>query len=506
MSGSRIRLRYSGFMLFLFRLLSVGTGLIFTLLVTRNITLEEYGVYSNIGDTLSYFTLASVIIPFWVTRFTARGRLDSPKTGLIINFLIASASAAAYLAAIPSILSILQVSSGHLLTYSMGVFLIIENHVQAILEAAFYPKRPETIAFGLLALEVSKVSLGLLLIIGFRMGLIGVLFSLIASYLVQILFYFRRIRSEILGKIRWDYAKEWFKASLINIYGIIGGRILTLANMLLFVYGGELARAYYGASSAIASIVGYSSSLSFALYPKLLSEADPNDVSLSLRMVLIFALPMCMGAIVLSEPLLLILNPLYAVAKPILILLSLNAFFSAASSVFDSIISGTERLDADEKISYRRIVKSRLFLLQTLIYAQAAVTVPLTYVILAFGTVDALAAAKYLALINALASLFITVAKYFIALRCLKFDVAWVSLVKYLSASLVMSLALYLTPTPARLSMVVLKVLFGALIYFSLVLLIDDESRKMLRTIKDFALKEVSRENRLKMDKHELEG
>ncbi|MEM2913208.1 MAG: hypothetical protein QXR06_02560 [Candidatus Bathyarchaeia archaeon] len=492
MSGSRIRLRYSGLMLFLFRLLSVGTGLLFTLLVTRNITLEEYGVYSNIGDTLSYFTLASAIIPFWVTRFTARGHQDAPKTGLIINLLVASASAAVYLITIPNILGILQVSSKYFLTYSVGVFLIVENHVQAVLEAIFYPKRPEMMAFGLLVLEIGKVSLGFLLIIGFRTGLIGVLFSLIASYLVQILFYVRDIWREILGRIRWDYAKRWFKASLINIYGIIGGRILIFANILLFVYGGELARAYYGASSAIASIVGYSSSLSFALYPKLLSEVNPSDVSSSLKMVLMFALPMCTGAIVLSEPLLLILNPLYAVAKPILILLSLNALFLATSSVFDSIISGTERLDADEKISYRKMVRSRLFLLQTLTYAQAAVIVPLTYLILAVGMPDALTAAEYLAIINVLTNLFTIIAKYIIASRCLKFDIPWVSLIRYLSASLVMSLVLYLTPTLARLSMVVVKVLFGALVYFSLVLLVDNEARKMLKMTKDFASREIS--------------
>lgn len=492
MSGSRIRLRYSGLMLFLFRLLSVGTGLLFTLLVTRNITLEEYGVYNNIGDALSYFTLASAIIPFWVTRFTARGHQDSPKTGLIMNLLVASASAAVYLAIIPNVLGILQVSSKHLLTYSVGVFLIIENHVQAVLEAIFYPKRPEMMAFGLLMLEIGKVSVGFLLIISFRMGLIGVLFSLIASYLVQILFYMKNTRREILGRIRWDYAKRWFKASLINIYGIIGGRILMFANILLFVYGGELARAYYGASSAIASIVGYSSSLSFALYPKLLSEANPSDVSSSLKMVLMFALPMCMGAIVLSEPLLTILNPLYAVAKPTLILLSINSLLSAASSVFDSIISGTERLDTDEKIFNRKMIRNRLFLQQTLTYAQAAVIVPLIYVILAVGMPDALRAAEYLALINVLTNLFILIAKYVIALRCLKFDIPWVSLIRYLSASLAMSLALYLTPTLARLSMVVVKVLFGALVYFSLVLLVDTETRKMLKMAKDFASREIS--------------
>lgn len=45
--------------MFLPRLISVGTRLLFSLMVSRNITAEEFGVYGNVTDILSYLTLAA---------------------------------------------------------------------------------------------------------------------------------------------------------------------------------------------------------------------------------------------------------------------------------------------------------------------------------------------------------------------------------------------------------------------------------------------------------------
>ncbi len=491
MTGNPIRLRYSGFLLFTFRLISVGTGLLFTLMVTRTITPEEYGIYNNLNDILLYFTLASQIIPFWVTRFIARGHPNSSKTGLMVNTSIALASAIIYLITISKILDAFQVSEKYLLLYAVGVFLIIERYLQAIFEAILYPKRPEIIGFGLLVSEVSKVTLGFILIMSLKMGLIGALASIIIAFLIQISFYFKKTFHELHGKIEWNYTKEWLKASLLNIYGIICMRILALPNLFLFIFSGEVARAYYGASSAIASIVGYSSSLSFALYPRLLSKINPKDVSLSIKMVSLFAIPMCMGAIALSEQLLSILNPLYAVAKPVLILMAINALMTSISSIFDSVIRGTEKMDVEAKISFRDLVKSKIFLSITFSYIRAAAFVPLTYIILSPSTLDALASALWLTSIGLASALPVVAAKYFLAQKCLKFDIPWISIGKYLATSLVMALVLHLIPTPARLSTTLLKVAIGAATYFFILLLIDEDTREIVRETKKFASREI---------------
>jgi len=495
LTEGQIRLRYSGLIFFFFRLFSVGTGLLFTLMITRSITLEEYGVYGNLNDILSYFTLTSSIIPFWVTRFIARQRPGAAETGLVVNAIVAAISAAIYLLVIPWAVGAMGLSWVYLPTYIIGVLIIFGSHLVAVLEAILYSKRPETLGFGIFIFETSRLILGFLLIITFRLGLMGAIFGLAAAFFIQSLFYLLKyLLHELkfrLG-IRWDYVREWFKASAINVYGIMSGRILTLANIFLFIYVGEFSRAYYGAASAIASIIGYSSSLAFALYPKLLSRANTGreDVVLSLKMVLMFAVPMAVGAIMLSEDLLSILNVSYSVAKPILIILSIDALLSAFSSIFGSIVSGTEKFDIDARISFRDIVKSKLFLLLTLHYVQAAMVTSLAYILLSSAAVpDALEAAKHLALIVLGAGIFITIARYIISKRCLEFYIPWLSIGKYFASSMIMALILYVFQMPARLSLTVFRTLLGALTYFAVLLAIDEETRDVLKSAKREAMK-----------------
>ena len=72
MVKSDIRLKYSGLVVFASYILSVATGLAFVLMITRNVSTEEFGVWGNISDLSNYFILLSGVIPFWATRFVAR--------------------------------------------------------------------------------------------------------------------------------------------------------------------------------------------------------------------------------------------------------------------------------------------------------------------------------------------------------------------------------------------------------------------------------------------------
>ncbi|MCX8171623.1 MAG: hypothetical protein N3E47_06635 [Candidatus Bathyarchaeota archaeon] len=484
MAREQIKLRYSGFIIFLFRIISIGTGLLFTLMVTRSISPEEYGILGNLGDILSYFTLTSAIIPFWVTRFAARRQSGSFKTGFNVNTLIGFISTAIYVLSIPIIMNAIRISWEYLPAYLAASIIIFESHILAIFEAAIYPKRPENLGFGLFVFEVSKLVLGYLLIFMMKMSLMGVLSSIIAASIAQMLFYLRYLSHEFREKAVRAYIRRWLKASLLNVYGILSGRILMLANIFLFIYGGELSRAYYGASSAIASVIGYSSFLSSALYPKLLSSAESRDVVFSLKMVLMLAIPMSLGAVALSENLLAILNPVYSVAKPILVILSANAFFSALSSIFESIISGTEKIDTEPEILYGKMIRSRLFLLLTLHYVQAAAVVPFVYLVLKPLAFNALEATLYFALINTVVVIPLTLAKYVMARKCIAFKIPWESVGKYFCAALPMTAVVLILEAPARLTLTVLRALIGASIYFLVLSAIDKETREIIRLIR----------------------
>ena len=180
MVRSEIRLRYSGFIVFASRLLSVATGIAFVLMITRTVSEVEFGIWGNISDVSSYFVLLASVLPFWTTRFVAREHAGSAKTGLVANILISMASASIYLALLPIILLALQIGAAYTILYTVISIEILELYTISALEAVLLAKQPQAIGYGLLIYEVCKVILGLILIIQLRLGLLGAIYSMIS--------------------------------------------------------------------------------------------------------------------------------------------------------------------------------------------------------------------------------------------------------------------------------------------------------------------------------------
>ncbi len=495
MVKTEIRLKYSGLIVFVSYLVSVATGLAFVLMITRNVSTEEFGIWGNINDLRNYFILLSGIVPFWATRFIAREHAGSAKTGLIANIFISVAATSIYLALVPIILPVLQISSMYTILYIIVAAEILELHIMSALEAVLRAKQPQSIGYALLIFEVCKVFLGFMFILQLKLGLQGALYSIIISYGIKIAFYMKLTEKELKESAKWGHLKEWLKAAPINIYNIVGNRIAAFSLILLFFYGGELARAYHGAAATFTGIIGYSSLLAFALYPRLLSESSNKDVSVSLRLVMTFAIPMTVGVMALSDSYLTILKVDFAEARPVLLLLAINVLCLTLSQIFDTVVLGTERLDVKAKIAFRKLVKSRLFLLFTLPYIQSAITLPTIFVILTSIAKTSLEAATYLALITLLTSSAMLIVKYLIARKCLAFNFPWNSVFKYILASAAMATVLLVTPPPTRLSTTVAFTLLGAAIYLTILVLIDKEAKSLMKATLEEAMRIIKIKN-----------
>jgi len=494
MVKSDIRLKYSGLIVFASHILSVATGLAFVLMITRNVSTEKFGIWGNIFDLSTYFILLSGVIPFWATRFIAREHAGSAKTGFIANLFISVAATSIYLALVPTILSILQVSI-YAILYTIVSAQILELHIISALEAVLRAKQPQAIGYGLIISEVCKVLLGFTLILQLKLGLQGALYSIIISYAIRIAFYIKLTAKEFKESAKWSHLKEWLKASPINIYNVVGNTIAAFTLILLFVYGGELARGYHGAAATFTNIIGYSSLLAFALYPRLLSGSSSEDVSVSLRLVMMFAIPMTVGVMVLSDSYLIMLKVDFAEARPVLLVLAISVLCLTLSQVFDTVVLGTERVDVKAKIAFRELVKSRLFLLFTLPYIQSVVTIPTIFVILTSIAKTSLEAATYLALITLLANSPMLIVRYAIARKCLVFSFPWKSVFKYILASAAMATMLLVIPHPTRLSIIVAFTLLGAAIYLTILALIDRETKSLVKSILEEAMRIIKIKN-----------
>ncbi len=483
-----IRLQYSGFVVFAAKLISIATGLFFAFMVARATTGPEYDIWFNINDILGYFTLLAGVVPFWVMRCVARGNEGATKTGFATNLVISAISTIAYLAAVPFILNALGIAPHYLTLYLIVSVQIVELYIMNSIESCLQATVPQTIGYGLLLQQVFKVILGYVLIIQLGQPLIGAVISTSIALVVQLAYYYKLTAPEFKQRIRWSYAKEWLKGSVASIYNVIGNQVASLVFIMLFALGGTGARSIYGAAGIIASVITYSGFLAFALYPKLLAEKNREDVTLSLKMVLMFALPMAVGAIVMASSFLVVLRPDFLTSYPgsewVLIALSLDALVTVVSGIYGSVLFGVETVDQNETISFRKLMKSKMFIFFSLPYVHSAVTIPTTYYVLTtYATNQPLQAALSVTIINTTMRFAMFIVLYVLVRKMMRIDIPWKSIAKYLFASAVMGAVLFLLPQSEKVSTTLIYTAVAGVVYLAVLLAIDKEARDLPMSI-----------------------
>jgi O-antigen/teichoic acid export membrane protein len=494
---SDIRLQYSGFVIFAAKMLGVVTGLIFQFMVAWSTTEEQYGIWFNVNDVLAYFTILVGVAPFWVMRFVARGKEGSTKTGFVTNLAVSVISTIAYLAFVPFVLPMLGISGDFLPVYLIASLQIVELYALTLFEGCLQASIPQTIGYGLLVQQVGKVALGYVLIVQMGQPLIGALVATIIAIGIQIFYYFKLLADRFKQKIRWGYVKQWLKGSLANIYNVIGSQIAAYVFIMLYEIGGAGGRGRYGAAATITNVISYSSFLAFALYPKLLAEKKREDITTSLKMVLMFAIPMTVVAIVMADSYITLLRQDYPDASIVLAVLAVDTLIAVTSNIFSAVLFGMESLDQDEKISFKNLVRSRLFIAFSLPYVNSAIILPLSYYVLTtYAFNQPLQAALYVSIIVAISRFVLFIVLYSLARKTIKIDIPWKSISKYVLASAVMGALLFLLPHPAGIPTMVttMEIIFniaevlvltgvGAIVYLVIVMAIDKDARMLPKAI-----------------------
>jgi len=481
-----IRLQYTGYIIFAAKLIAVATGLIFQYMIARAATKQEYDIYFNLNDILAYFTLIAAVVPFWVMRCVARGKEGATKTGLVTNLIISLIFTVAYLAAVPFILPVLGVSMDYLTLYLVASLQIVELYLIGLFEPCLQATTPQAVGYGLLVQQVSKVVLGYVLIIQLGQPLFGMIISTAIAFVIQIAYYSRLLAFEMKQKIQWGYVKEWLKGSLANIYTVIGNQIANFVFILLFSLGGEGSRGIYGAAAIVVNVITYSSFLAFALYPKLLAEQKSEDVTASFKTVLMFAIPMTAVAMALSNSYIVLLRPElldFPGAGLVLAILALDALVGVVSGIYGSVLFGIESVDK-EKLTFRSMVKSKIFIAFSLPYVHSAITIPTTYFVLTtYASQQPLLAALSVCIINSTMRFVMFLVLVVVVRGMIKIAFPWKSVAKYTFASVVTGIVLFLLPFSTSILVTLIWTAIGGLLYLALLMLLDKETRSLPKQI-----------------------
>ena len=342
---------------------SILAGLAFTVVVTRQLTPEEFGVWAVIGSMLSYSVITEPIISYWTTRQVARGK-PAGKTAMASTSLFAGGSIPIY---IVSVYLFANVEPMFLNPLLLGAILVPALFVQGTLSAINLGHKPHAVSIGMAIFQSVKVPSGLGLVFFLGLGLNGAILAVFLAHLIDISIQLYYAWPKLAVLLDFSYLRGWIRQSWIPLYGRLPGILFNL-DVIIYVIliGSVIGVAYYAAAMVVAKIVARAGQISQALYPKLLADGSREYISENFTWVMYFTVPLLVIAVLFSRHAMFLLNPEYIEVWMAAVLLAFNSLLTVLIGFFQQVLTGTDTVDIDERPRVSALLKSRLFLVGTI--------------------------------------------------------------------------------------------------------------------------------------------
>ena len=371
---SSVRVTYSGLIAFIVGIGSILTGTVFTLIITRQLSVEEFGTWNLIGSIIAYTLLLESPIFFWITREIARDKL-SAKTGIITSGMFSSIGMLVYVI-VANVIG--QQSNADVTMMILAVILIPVNFLNHTLIGINAGWKPHIVSYGFITIEITKIPIALALIYYLELGILGVIITVLLSTCASIIIQLYYAKPKLKNRFEKKFVKKWLKLSWVALYKDIPGT-LYISDVIIFstITGNVTGIAYITAARAIGNLVRHSGNISTAIYPKMLAGGKHEHLQENLIRTLYFAFPTIAFSIVFARAGVFALNPEYEIAASIVIFLSFRTFFATLNRIFRSAIQGVDKVDVVENAGFKNYIKSSLIVVPTIRTIQYA-----SYVIL----------------------------------------------------------------------------------------------------------------------------
>jgi len=369
---SDIRVTYAGLLSFMGGIVGLITGSIFSLVLTRVLTPEEYGHWGLIFSVVSYFPVLVSVFSYWSTRETAR-KLDSGKTAVLSTMGFSVIASAVFI--IISFFIVDQTGSVQS-DFLLATLLIPVIFLSGILNAIAFGYKPHVISFSIIFYGLAQVLSVLFFVYYLDLGITGVIYTLIASYVTSLLVLFYHVHEKIKTPFKKEFFKKWLKLFWIPMYPSIS-LILAQSTILIFtiITNSIIGVAYWIASLILASLIAPAGLISQAIYPKLLEDKDTHFIQDNITHLFYFGILLTSLVIAFSRSGLFLLNPFYEIAAPVVIILAIEGFLTVLINMFQYSLTGIERVDVNQKSTYKDYIRSNLFYVHTLRLIQTVIYV-----------------------------------------------------------------------------------------------------------------------------------
>ena len=377
---SEIRVTYTGLISLTGGIISVFTGLVFALIITRTVTPEEYGTWGLILALITYVTLIGPIVSFWSTRDTARN-IKSGKTAILSSLVISTGAISVYLVISYFMSYYTGVEQNSLL---FAAILVPTIFINGVLTAMNLGWKPHTITYGTLAYGLSSIPLALFFIYYLNFGVTGIIISVFLANIVSIIILFYYAKEKVRNQFNKQTLKKWIRFSWIPLYPGIAVLVAGLdISIFTIITGSVIGLAFWTAAMILPGIISHTALISRAVYPKLLEEKSKKFLSENLTLLFYFGIVLVSLVITFAKPGLYALNPIYEIAFPIAIIMSFEVFLSVLTNVFLLNLAGVEKVDKYENSTFKDYIKSKLFFPQTIRLIQTCIYITILTVGLA---------------------------------------------------------------------------------------------------------------------------
>lgn len=487
-------LRSTGLLVFAGRLISAFTGLLFTVMAARWLGPTSFGTWEVIVTLVTFSAYPVGVVAYWATRDVARGKMVG-RTALAAGALLSSLGLVLYFGF--TFVTYSRIAAA-VLPFLLGALLVPLSYWSAVANSIVQGFRPGVYGYSLVISELAKLGVAYESLYVYRLGIDGVILALMAAYLVQSLVSTYLVRLTAAERFDFAQARRWSRLAWLPAVSYLP-TVLAVADTYVAAVGfGTTIVGYYQAAFIVASVIGYSSGLSFSLYPLLLRGGNERLPALSIEFSLLFAIPMAAGCTVLAGPILSLFGTAYLPGVMGLGILGAMFVFNTISWIVDQTLLGTEKADVDERPSFWGLVRSNLLFVPIANILYGAVYVSSLYLALSYAFANGFTASSSVALWAATqlaATVLFMVVKARRAGRYAKL-MPGISVAYYLLASAVMAAVVYFVSGAviiqgvgtllygARLLAVAA---IGAVAYFAVVYGLDrkfrDTTRSVLRRI-----------------------
>jgi hypothetical protein len=431
------------------------------------------------------------IISYWATREVARG-LESAKTAIFSSGIFSSMAVIIYLIIVHFVHSGTDTDFESVFFAAFLIPIIFLNKVLAGINLGW---KPQAVSYGILVMGVTQIPMALIFVYFFDMGVIGIIISVAIANISSIIVLTISARETIKKEFQIKFLKKWFRLSWLPFYPGIAGMVHAYDVVIFALLVGSVEGiGFWTAAVLLPNLISNSGLISTAVYAKLLQKGKMDNLQRNVTQIFFFAFPLSAIVIVFAEPGLFILNPIYQIAFPVVIIMTFQVVLNTLSTVFQSMLKGVETVDVDEKASFKQYIKSKLFLLPTLLLIQYSIYITLLVIMLWVAAPDSnlIDLITYWAIIMLSTQIPMTIWHYIMIRKHLQITFELSMIFKYFAISLVVfGLIYYLTEQFLEydsnvfvfIPNILLFIIIGIFGYISITYLVDSRTKQLVSEI-----------------------